>query len=60
MLKGFKTYIGAAVAGLALFASTIGAPVPEENPEWVTAIVGFAGVVFAWYGRYDKERRRPE
>ena len=62
MLKGYKTYIGIAIAALIALAGVLGIQVPaqEDLPAWLDNIIALAGLALAWYGRRDKERRAPE
>lgn len=61
-MKGYKTYIGIAIAALVVLAGTFGITIPaaDELPGWLDNLLALAGLAFAWYGRHDKERRAPE
>lgn len=51
MLKGWKTIIGIALAGIIALGQTIGIQPVEQLPDWLEAALAIIGIIVGVYGR---------
>jgi len=51
MLKGWKTIIGIAMAGLIALGASLGIEPVQDLPDWLEAIIAVVGVVLGVFGR---------
>lgn len=59
-LRGFKTYLGIALAVIGGLAGQLDVEAAQDLPQWADQTLVVVGGLLAFFGRWAKERRAPE